>query len=272
MAANRRDTFRRLPVVLALVPLVAVLAGCEVAHMDLLGRATDEWTRTYRLAPGGQIEIVNTNGKIEIEGADVEQIEIRAERIVKAATDEVARGLLPKIDIKEDVTSDRIRLETGRIEGFKIGISYEVRYTVRAPRNTAIRVTNTNGEVAASGLTGVLFARTTNGGVKANNVSGEVSARTTNGGVHVDIADLTAKVSLQTTNGGVELMVPDDVKADLSASCTNGGINVSGLKLETTESSRRRVEGKLNGGGTLIDLRTTNGGIRVRSRSSDVAS
>ena len=50
-----------------------------------------------------------------------------------------------------------------------------------------------------------------------------------------------------------------------------GGINVSGLKLETTESTRRRVEGKLNGGGTLIDLRTTNGGIRVRARSSPSA-
>jgi DUF4097 and DUF4098 domain-containing protein YvlB len=267
MADNRRGAFRRLPVVLALLPVAALLAGCEMAHVELTGRATDQWTRTYTLARGGQVEIVNTNGTIELEGADIEQVEIRAERIAKAATDEAARALLPKIEIKEDVTPDHIRLETGRIEGFTIGIGFEVRYTVRAPRHTTIRVTNTNGQVSATGLTGIMFAKTTNGGVKASNVSGELSARTTNGEVDVEMADLTAKISLQTTNGGVKLTLPDDVKADLSASCTNGGINVSGLKLETTESTRRRVEGKLNGGGTLIDLRTTNGGIRVRSRS-----
>jgi DUF4097 and DUF4098 domain-containing protein YvlB len=272
MADNRRVPFRRFPAVFALLPAAALLAGCDVAHMELAGRATDQWTRTYTLAPGGQVEIVNTNGKIELEGADIEQVEIRAERIAKAASDEAARELLTKIEIKEDVTPDHIRFETGRIEGFKIGISFEVRYTVRAPRNTTIRVTNTNGEVSATGLTGILFAKTTNGAVKASNVSGELSARTTNGGVDVEVADVTAKISLQTTNGGVELTLPDEVKADLSASCTNGGINVSGLRLETTESTRRRVEGKLNGGGTLIDLRTTNGRIRVRSRSSDVAS
>jgi DUF4097 and DUF4098 domain-containing protein YvlB len=269
MPAHLRDARRpaRLAAAVLMTPLAALMAGCMAVH-DLAGRATDEWTRTYALTPGGQIEIVNTNGKVQIEGADVESVEIRAERIARATTDAAARDLLPRIEIKEEIAPDRIRIETGRIEGITIGIRTEVRYTVRAPRTAVVRVTNTNGEVSATGLTAQLFARTTNGPVKATDVAGEVTARTTNGEVEVELAELTAKVSLQTTNGGVELTVPDDAKADLSASCTNGGINVSGLKLETTESSRRRVEGKLNGGGALIDVRTTNGGIRVRSRSS----
>ena len=269
MAACLRDTFRCIRLAAVLLPLAAAAGGCEMAvHHDLAGRATDEWTRTYPLSPGGGIEIVNTNGRIQIEGADIDTVEIRAERIAKAPTDEAARDLLPRIEINEEVAPDRIRVETGRIQGIQIGISTEVRYTVRAPRTAVVRVTNTNGEVMATGLTAHLFARTTNGQVKATGVSGEVTARTTNGGVVVDLAELTGKVSLQSTNGGVELTLPDDVKADLSASCTNGGINVSGLKMETSESSRRRVEGTLNGGGLLIDVRTTNGGIRVRARSS----
>jgi len=255
--------------ILTLAVLAAAAgAACDLAHMELAGRASDTWTRTYALAPGGELEIVNTNGKIDVEGADVEQIEVRAERVAKAATDAAARDLLPKVTINEDVKPDHVRLETGRIDGIKLGISYEVSYSVRAPRNAVIRVTNTNGTVTTSGMTGQVFARTTNGGVKALAMSGEFSARATNGAVEVELETLTAKVSLQTTNGGVSLVLPDDAKADLSASCTNGGISVSGLKMETTESTRRRVEGKLNGGGTLIDLRTTNGGIRVRSRSS----
>ena len=268
MAANLRAHRHHTLTLAVLLPLGALLAGCDVAHMELTGRATEEWNRTYTLTPGGELEIINTNGKIDVEGADIEQVEVRAERTARAATDAAARDLLPRVSITEEVKPDHIRIETGQIDGITIGIGYEVRYSVRAPRGTVIRVTNTNGQVSATGMTGQVFARTTNGGVKAREMSGELSARTTNGGVEVEIAALTAKVSLQTTNGGVQLTLPDDVQADLSASCTNGGINVSGLKLETTESTRRRVEGTLNGGGTLIDLRTTNGGIRVRARSS----
>ena len=44
---------------------------------------------------------------------------------------------------------------------------------------------------------------------------------------------------------------------------------VAVIKLEATEQSRRHIEGTLNGGGVAIELRTTNGGIRVRSRSAE---
>jgi hypothetical protein len=43
----------------------------------------------------------------------------------------------------------------------------------------------------------------------------------------------------------------------------NGGIKVSDLNVEKTESSRRRLEGTLNGGGPAIKLETVNGGIRL---------
>lgn len=252
----------------AIVPLVVVLSGCEMAIHDLAGRASDVSTHTYPLTPGGVVEIANTNGKIDVEGADVETVEIRTERIAKAATDDGARRLLPSVKVQEDVSPDHIKLETAPVSGLLIGASYEVRYTVRAPKSAVLRLHNTNGEVSVTGTTGQLNAQATNGAVKASGVSGEILAHTTNGAVVVELAALTAKVSLETTNGGVSLTVPDDAKADVSASCTNGGISVTGLKLETTESSRRRIEGKLNGGGTMIDLRTTNGGIRLRSRSS----
>jgi len=39
------------------------------------------------------------------------------------------------------------------------------------------------------------------------------------------------------------------------------------VKLDVTEKSRRRLEAKMNGGGTPIELHTTNGGIRIRNRS-----
>ena len=55
----------------------------------------------------------------------------------------------------------------------------------------------------------------------------------------------------------------------MSASVTNGGINVGSLdNFEVTEKSRRRLEGKMNGGGTAVELHTTNGSIRLQSRDT----
>jgi hypothetical protein len=259
---------RRVGVVF--LPLAVALAGCDLSLANMTARATDEWTRTYALAPGGEVRIVNTNGRIEVEGIEGSTVEVRAERIARGATEAAARELLPRIVIRDESKPDRVSLETERISGILIGVGYEVRYHVRAPKNAAINVVNTNGQVALTALGGKVLAHTTNGGVNGKSLSGGIDARTTNGGVTIDVASVgTERIALHTTNGGVTLTLPETAKADLSASCTNGGINVTALdKLEVTETSRRRLEGRLNGGGTPIELRTTNGGIRVRARES----
>ncbi len=251
-----------------LLPLVVGVAGCDMSLGHLTARAADEWTHTYPLSSGGEVRIVNTNGRIEIEGVDGSTVEVRAERIARGATEAAARELLPRIVIKEESKPDRVSLETERMSGIMIGVAFEVRYHVRAPKSAAINATNTNGAVVLTSLGGKIMAHTTNGGVTGRNLTGGLDARSTNGGVSIDFAAVgPGRISLHTTNGGVTLALPETAKADLSASCTNGGINVSALdKLEVSEKSRRHLEGRLNGGGTPIELETTNGGIRVRSR------
>jgi len=258
---------RRIGVLL--LPLGLLVAGCDLSLGHLTARATDEWSRSYPLEAGGEIRIVNTNGKIEIEGTDGSTVEVKAEKIARGATDAAARELLPRIVIKEDIKPDRVSLETERMSGIMIGAAFEVRYHVRAPKSAVVNITNTNGQVALAALTGKVKAQTTNGGVNGRNLTGGVDARSTNGGVTIDMASVGPdSITLRTTNGGVTLTLPDSTKANLTASCTNGGINVSALdNLEISEQSRRRLEGRLNGGGTSIEVRTTNGGIRVRPRT-----
>ena len=249
------------------LPLAVALAGCDVSLGNLAARATDEWTHTYPLTAGGEVRIVNTNGRIEVEGVDGSTVEVRAERIARGATDSAARELLPRIVIREDIKPDRITLETERMSGIMIGAGFEVRYHVRAPKNAVVNVTNTNGQVVVNAIAGKVVASTTNGAVKGTNLTGGVDGRTTNGSVSIEMASVGPDpVSLETTNGSVTLMLPEKAKATVAASVTNGGITVGGLdNFEVTEKSRRRLEGRLNGGGTPVELRTTNGGIRLRS-------
>src|SRR5712692_4044833 len=105
-------------------PVVALLLCLPLASClnigPLTGRASDEWTRSYPLAAGGEVRIINTNGKIDIEGVDGSTVEVQARRIARAATDEGARELLPRISIREDIKPARVSIETERM-GMLIG-------------------------------------------------------------------------------------------------------------------------------------------------------
>jgi len=253
--------------ILAILAALA-LTACDLSLGRLTARATEEWTRSYPLAAGGEIRIGNTNGRIEVEGVEGSTVEVRAEKIARAATETGASELLPRITIKEDVQPDRVSVETERLTGIMIGAAFEVRYHVRAPKGAVVNVTTTNGGIGLTALGGKVIAHTTNGGVNAKDLTGGIEARSTNGGVTMDFAQLGSEgVSARTTNGGVVIALPETAKADVTASCTNGGIIVSpDLTLTVTEQSRRRLEGRLNGGGTPIDLQTTNGGVRIKPR------
>lgn len=259
---------RRLAVLV--LPLAVALAGCDVSLGNLSARATGEWTHSYPLTAGGEIRINNTNGRIDVEGVDGSTVEVRAERIARGATDAAAKELLPRIVIHEDIKPERISLETEKMNGIMIGAGFEVRYHVRAPKNALVHMTNTNGQIVLTGLTGKAVAHTTNGAVKATGLSGGVDAGTTNGSLSIDMAAVGAdRIALETTNGSVTLMLPETAKASVAATVTNGGITVGALdNFQVTEKSRRRLEGTLNGGGTPVEVHTTNGSIRLRSRDT----
>jgi hypothetical protein len=83
----------------------------------------------------------------------------------------------------------------------------------------------------------------------------------------VDLARVAEPgVKLECTNGGIKLRLPADAKGTVFASVTNGGIGltpIEGMTVDTTESTRRRLEARLNGGGPSIRLEGTNGGIQI---------
>ncbi len=265
-----RLRLRLFPAVFAFSTLAA---GCDINvgehgfSMDVVsGKAQDEWSRTYTISSGGRLEIANVNGTINASPGEGSQVQVRAERIAKAGTDETARELLKKIEIVEDASADKVRLET-KVPKMSWGRSgHEVRYWVKVPKGLAVQFETVNGGVRLENLEGRVVASTTNGGVRGSGLRGPVKASTTNGGVQIEMAAVTADVELDTTNGGIRLQLPRDVKANLDARCTNGGVGLADFQVEG-EQSRRRITGTINGGGPRISVETTNGGVRISAAS-----
>lgn len=248
----------------------ASLAGCDVvvSSMNASGKAQDEWTRSYPIGPNGRVELDNTNGLVEVLATDSPEVQVRAERIARANTDDAAKQLLKQVQIKENVTPGLIRLETVLPSGTGFGNRGEVRYYLKVPAHVSVRLHNTNGQIRVDGIKGAVRVETTNGGVRGRDLSGPIEASTTNGGVDLEVNALAdGGIRATTTNGGVSLTIPENAKARLKATCVHGGVNVSGLTVEG-ENGQKLVDGKVNGGGPAISLETTNGGIRIRAGSS----
>lgn len=263
MQMRSRATAVWLPLV------VATLTGCDIVTADFKSQETSEWRRSYDLQAGGRVDIANVNGKIDVEPASGNKVEVIAVKVAKAGSPEAARQALERIEIVESASPAEVKVET-RLprsrEFFNMG-GLEVRYTVKVPASADGRFRTVNGGVEILGLKGPVRAETTNGGIVARDIGGPIEASTTNGGVEVDLTQVSEPgVRLECTNGGIKLRLPADAKATISASITNGGIDAGSLGLETTESTRRRLEGRLNGGGPPIRISCTNGGAQISRR------
>lgn len=244
----------------------ATLVGaCGI--VDLSAQATDTWTRHYSLSQGGTVDIRNTNGQTEVIAGDGDAVDVIATKVARAISDDRAKDALKDIQIEETVTPDRIALDTRTSGSIEISVSRHVDYIVHVPRWANVELGATNGELKIRDVAGALRARTTNGQIDAESLGGRASVSATNGRIALDFAKVgDGDITCETTNGAISVTVPPSAKANIEASVTNGGISTSGLDLQISEKSRRRLEGTLNGGGSTIRLSATNGAIAVKGR------
>jgi hypothetical protein len=254
----------------ALVAAAAtLLSGCNL-NISLKAEARDQWTRQYTLAAGGTLDLRNSNGLIQVETVDGDRVDITAERVVQAATDQAAKDALAAFEIQESASSDRIALDASNRGPNLSNINRRVDFHVRLPRGSHVRLVTTNGNIEVTGpLTGAFQAETTNGQVEATGLENNARASTTNGSVSLQLDRIGPDgVTCETTNGRIAVGLPPSANARLSARVTNGAIHTEGLSLNVSEQSRRRLEATLGSGGPPIDLETTNGAIEVRPKAN----
>ncbi len=250
--------------------LVIISLGIQTSFA---GKYEETLEETFDFKPGGKLLLSNSNGKITIEAWDEERVQVKAELRIRASNRDEAEKIAQRA-IEIDYTPEEIRITTKGwrdksfwdfLLGRRKGVS--VNYTLAVPRRVNLEIRSVNGRIGIANIEGRIEARTTNGGIGILGVSGSVNARTTNGGVRAELREVNPNelMSFTTTNGGIKVCLPQTIKADISASTTNGTIHTD-LSLEVRGSfNSRNIRGKINGGGALIELHTTNGGISILS-------
>lgn len=129
-----------------------------------------------------------------------------------------------------------------------------------------LRARTSGGEIRAEEITGRVEARTSGGPIRIYDVGGAVDLHTSGGGIDVRFTG-TPEGRLETSGGSVEVEFPEDAAVDLDARTSGGRVEVEhGIEVFRGRVDPDRIEGKINGGGPLLRLRTSGGNIRVRVR------
>lgn len=275
---------RKLSILALVLAAGLSVAGCDIQagngdfKVDFAsGKAQDTWSRTYKLAPAGRFELINVNGKITAEPADGAEVVVEGRRSAKGRSDEAAKELLAKLEIREEVGESTVRVESRPPRNNGPFTGHEIEWTIKVPKGVIVDLRTVNGGVRLNGLANEIHAKTTNGGVKGVNITPSlIEASAVNGGIEFELGsplDATDSVEIETVNGGVELSMPSESKATIAARCVNGGVHVEGLEIARDEQGndferRRRLNGTMNGGGAKVTMNTTNGGVRLTRAGS----
>jgi hypothetical protein len=262
----------RWPVLLLLVVTSGAAAACQTpGGAAQTARVTEEWTHQFPLNADGELIITNSSGTIDVEGTSDNLpgvVDVRAEKVAKATTEQGARDLLTHVNIRYLSLPAKVTLETDEIKGVLIGVSFSINYHVKAPAGATIRTRTVNGQTTITATTGRVVANVVNGGVAGTAIAGGIEARATNGGVNVDVVQVGHDpIDLRAINGHVRITLPTTANANLAATSNNGSIEITGLTLEKFgDQSLRRVRGRINAGGTPIELNSTNGDIHITGK------
>jgi len=262
-------------------------------------RYHEDFHYSYPQTPGGHFSLDSFNGAVEVTGWDQTTVDISGTKY--ADTEERLHAI--RIDVSNAgnaVEVRTVRPETDRHGN--MGAKYIVRVP-RQTEIDHIRSSNgslrlekidgnatlhtSNGTVHVVEVRGNVEATSSNGSVHAEDVRGALRASTSNGGIvaHLHGGQGNDPIQVSTSNGSVDLELDTPRSNDLVVSTSNGAITVrlpagtNGAVSAHTSGhdriqsdfditmhgllARSRLEGNIGSGGPRIDLRTSNGNIRL---------
>lgn len=124
-----------------------------------------------------------------------------------------------------------------------------------------VRATADSGGIHISRVNGPVYAHADSGGIEAMEISGSVDAEVDSGGVRVS-QTAPAPIKARSDSGGADITLASTGGYDIRAHAGSGRITASDVTV-SGEISRHEVNGKLRGGGALVDVRTDSGHIDI---------
>ncbi len=192
-------------------------------------------------------------------------------------------------------SGNQVRIGYVRDRDLLKGVS--MRLEIETPADTQVRARADSGGIHVDGIQGPVDVHTDSGGIEVHNITAEVRAAADSGGIRV--SNISGAVTVHADSGGIEasevagsidakadsgsILVSQSKAAPIHVRSDSGGVTVKlapaagyDAQLETSSGrihvpemtvngsfSGHRVDGKIRGGGPLVDIHVDSGGITV---------
>ena len=217
------------------------------------------------------IVIVNPGGEVTVEGADIKEIEVKADKHIRAVNEDEGKRVEgeARIQITRDGSQYIVRAEP---PSTRRRISYRAALEIRVPKGSTVKVDGKHGDVKVRDITGAVNVTVDRGSVELADVGG-------NARLDIRRGSLTA----QRVKGGVELdgrgddIQVTDVDGDVIVRGEYGG-NIAFANLKKilrftssrTDMEIQRLPGKLDMSLGSLTITDPGGTVTVRSSSKDI--
>lgn len=262
---------RKLRYSLVLIAATMVLSAAAFA---------EEWKKDYAVGASPSLQVETNDASIQVRPGAGNTI---SARVIANNYSIGSDG----IRITELQVGDSVRVQV-KVPHHRVAFSFSshdgVQIEVSVPQSTKVQLTSSDGSLRVSGLRAPTNLVTSDGSIHADDMDGALVARTSDGSLTVsgrfDNLDLSTSDghvrcdaragsrvngawNLRSADGSIELSVPGDLAADLEAWTSDGRVTVNIPMMVEGSQARNRVRGKLNGGGGLLKLHTSDGSITV---------
>lgn len=273
-------------------------AMAALALLAISARA-DEWKKSYPISGRAQVHVTTNDGHVRVITGDAKEVGVRVETSGLKISDQEVRvdvkqeGDHIEADVRVPNTHWCVFCSSGR---------RSLKIEVHMPREGDLVVQTGDGSVDVDALAGKVDVHTGDGHIKLDGAKGDVRLRTGDGHIeahnldgqleaksgdgHIQIegrfdklsittgdGSIQARVlpgskmsstwSVHTGDGSVDLTLPNDFQADLDARTNDGRISLGFPVMVDGGISKSEVRGKINGGGSLLTVRTGDGSIRL---------
>lgn len=290
----------RLPV-LACAGVAALLAVSAPPADARTDRHDRDWAETWEIAGRPTIDIRGRDARVNVHTREGTTVEARVS--VRGSTKGLFFGKSePEVTLSKEgshvTVSARMQGSTG---GFVVS-SETIAIDVWCPPGSDLTVVTSDGDVAAGPLAGRIDIRTRDGRIRVSGLSGDIRLQSTDGKIEAqgldgrlelhsrdgdgsvhgrfdalaleatdgDLDVVVAKGSkpagdwvVETRDGSIAMRLPADLGATLDAETRDGSLDVDLPVVVRGRMQRHAIRGEINGGGPLLSLRSTDGGIHV---------
>lgn len=242
-------------------PLWLIASIVLVSLASTSGAEAADFEQRAPMSPGGDLEVSNVSGSVEIRGWNRSEIQVVAD--VKSVNDRI------EFEIRDGSAFVGVRSERDkkRSDHWHRDQHKDVDFVINVPRSTRVSVNTVSADIDVRDVTGDQRLESVSGDIDLEFKGTEASVRTVSGDVVIAGNGSVERLKVATVSGDVEL---SGVGGELRMESVSGDLSVSGKKfrrlLGKTVNGDLDFRGELDKGGE-IDFGAINGDVDIVLRT-----